>query len=110
MDHEIRAKRHDDPEAFLSLVAHHRDVIVPLANGEPDSLMRAIDASGDRLHNVRIHQMHALRDRAAIRGELPGVRHVAYFLSPITRRAFAAGTCDFTPAHFSDMPSVLRHI
>ena len=110
MDLEIRAKRHENAEVFLDLVARHRDVIVPLANGDPDSLMRAIDASGDRLQGVRIHQMHALRDRASIRGELPGVRHVAYFLSAITRRAFAAGTCDFTPAHFSDLPELLRHI
>jgi len=110
MDHEIGAKRHGDAEGFLELVARHRDVVVPLANGEPDALMRAVDGSGARLRDVRIHQMHALRDRAAIRGELPGVRHVAYFLSPVTRRAYAAGTVDFTPAHFSDLPEVLRHI
>lgn len=85
------------------------DLIVPLANGEPVSLLDAVEAHADRLAGVRIHQMHALHDRPSIRGELGDhVRHVSYFLSHVTRPAFQAGQCDLVPNHFSEVPLLLR--
>jgi acyl-CoA hydrolase len=102
--------RCSDPVALVELLGEHRDVIVPLAIGEPRVLLDAIDAAGPTLDGVRVHQMHALRDRPHLHGAYPGLRHVAYFLSPATRPAFHEGGCDFTPAHFSDMPHVLRHV
>ena len=102
--------RCSDAGAAVALAQTHRDVIVPLANGEPDALLRALDTAGDRLEGVRVHQMHALHDRRYLHGEFPGLRHTAYFLSSITRPAFAEGGVDFTPAHFSEMPHILRHV
>lgn len=107
---EVRSKRFTDREAIVPLVLAHRDVIVPLANGEPDGFLAAIDAIDVPGADVRIHQMHALRPRRVIDGLVPGVRHIAYFLSGVTRPAFAAGTCEFTPAHFSEMPHILRAV
>jgi acyl-CoA hydrolase len=91
-------------------VQAHRDVVVPLAVGEPDGLMAAIDAAGPRLEGVRVHQMHSLHDRPYLHGAYPGLRHVSYFLSHVTRPAFAEGGLDFTPAHFSEMPHILGHV
>jgi acyl-CoA hydrolase len=85
------------------------DVIVPIANGEPVSVLDAIEDAADSLDGVRVHQMHAVHDRAYLHGRWPGkLEHVSYFLSPITRPAFHAGTCDLVPNHFSEVPRLLR--
>jgi acyl-CoA hydrolase len=99
------------PEAVAEQVLDGDDLIVPLANGEPVSLLDAVEAAaaGGRLRDVRVHQMHALHDRPSIRGELAGrVGHVSYFLSHITRPAFLAGQCELVPNHFSEVPLLLR--
>ncbi|MFN0029294.1 MAG: acetyl-CoA hydrolase/transferase family protein [Acidimicrobiales bacterium] len=85
------------------------DVIVPLGNGEPVTVLNAIEAAGDRLASVRIHQMHALHDRASLHGHFgERLRHLSYFLSPVTRPAYHAGTIELVPNHFSDVPALLR--
>src|SRR4051812_3218564 len=97
------------PEDVLDHVPPGADLIVPLANGEPVVLLDALEANAERLEGVRVHQMHALRDRAYIRGEYGDhLRHVSYFLSPATRGAFLAGQCDLVPNHFSEVPALLR--
>ncbi len=84
------------------------DVIVPLANGEPWSLIDALDRHADALHDVRVHQMHALHDHRYLHGHYGlHLRHVSYFLSPVTRPAMQTGGCDLVPAHFSEVPAVL---
>lgn len=97
------------PEAVLEHVCPGGDVIMPIANGEPVAIVDALEANADRLDGVRIHQMHALYDRRYIRGELGDhLRHVSYFLSPITRPAYWKGTIDLVPNNFSEMPIILR--
>jgi acyl-CoA hydrolase len=96
-------------EAVLDHIGGGTDVIVPLANGEPVTVLDAIEAGADRLDGVRVHQMHALHDRPYLHGEFGDrLRHRSYFLSAITRKAFAEGGCDFVPANFSEVPSILR--
>jgi len=102
--------RCSDASAAVSLAQKHGDVIVPLANGEPGSLLDALDAAGDQLSGVRIHQMYALGDHRYLHGDFPGLRYTSYFLSATTRSAFAEGGIDFTPAHFSEMPHILRYV
>lgn len=86
----------DDPGA---------DLVVPIANGEPVRLLDALEARQERLRGVRIHQMHALRDRPYLHGAHRGrLDHVSWFLSPVTRPAFHAGGCRFAPANFSEVP------
>jgi len=84
---------------------------VPLANGEAKTVMDVIDAHGEQLRDVRVHQMHCLYDRPYLHAAYgDNLRHVSYFLSNITRPAHAAGTVEFVPADFSDMPLVIhRH-
>jgi acyl-CoA hydrolase len=110
MDAALAAMKTSDLDAFVALAQRHGDVIVPLANGEPDHLLGALDEAGPHLSDVRIHQMHALRDRAYLHGSHPGLHYTAYFLSEVSRQAYAEGGCDFTPAHFSEMPHILRHV
>jgi acyl-CoA hydrolase len=100
------------PQAVLDYLGPTGDIIVPLANGEPVSLLDAIEAAAerepDRFTAVRVHQMHNLHDRPYLHGAFGDrLRHVSYFLSHVTRPCFAAGTIDLVPANFSEMRHVL---
>jgi acyl-CoA hydrolase len=98
-----------DAEAVLDHIEPGADLIVPLANGEPVALLDAIEAAAGGLDGVRVHQMHALHDRAYLHGAFgTHLRHVSYFLSNITRPAFQAGECELVPNHFSEVPRLLR--
>jgi len=100
------------PQAPDSIVEHLRsdaDVVVPLANGEPVTLLDAIEANADRWSGVRVHQMHALHDRRYLHGDFgDSLKHVSYFLSGVTRPCFAAGTVDLVPNNFSEMHAILK--
>ena len=103
-----------DPAPSAEAVVDHlrpgTDVIVPLANGEPVGLLDAVEDAAATLDAVKVHQMHALHDRPYLHGRHGDrLRHVSYFLSPVTRPAFHEGGLDLVPAHFSEVPAVLRH-
>ena len=94
--------------AVLDHVGAGTDVVVPLAVGEPVTILDAIEAAADGLRGVRVHQMHALHDRPYLHGAFGDrLRHVSYFLSPVTRDCFAAGTVDLVPNHFSEVPDIM---
>jgi acyl-CoA hydrolase len=96
-------------ESVLEHIVPGTDLIIPLGNGEPVSTLDAIEAHADDLRNVRVHQMHCLHDRPYIHGRFGDrLRHVSYFLSSVTRPAYAAGTIDLVPNHFSEMRDILR--
>ncbi|MDQ7993713.1 MAG: acetyl-CoA hydrolase/transferase C-terminal domain-containing protein [Propionicimonas sp.] len=98
------------PDAVLEHVTPGTDLVVPLAAGEPVGLLQAIDRAAESLVDVRVHQMHALVDHPYLDGRYGDrLRHVSYFLSPVTRRHFHDGGLDFVPSHFSEVPLVLRH-
>ena len=95
-------------DALVAELPAGADLVVPIANGEPVRLLDALEARADRLRDVRVHQMHTLRDRAYLHGEYAGrLEHVSWFLSPVTRPAYHAGTCEFAPANFSEVPQFL---
>ena len=97
------------PEAVLDHLQPGTNVVVPLANGEPVTVLDAMDAHADRLQGVRVHQMHALHDRPHLHGSAHGrLDHVSYFLSAVTRPAFHQRTIDLVPCHFSEVPLLLR--
>lgn len=97
------------PDDLLDHVGPGADIIVPLANGDPPSLLNVLEENQASLEGVRVHQMHALAERAYIRGEFGDrLRHVSYFLSPATRQAYWDGGCDLVPSHFSEVPALLQ--
>jgi len=96
-------------EAVLRHVDDGADVIVPLGNGEPVTLLDVLEREHERLDGVAIHQMHALHERGYMHGDVRDhLRHVSYFLSPATRQAYWDGGCDLVPNNFSEMPKLLR--
>ena len=97
------------PDAVLRHLTDGADLIVPLANGEPVSVLDAIEAAAGGFRGLRVHQMHALHDRPYLHGTMrEHLLHVSYFLSPVTRRAFHEGGCELVPNHFSEVPRLLR--
>jgi acyl-CoA hydrolase len=101
-------------EAVLDHFGAGADIIVPIANGEPVTLLDAIEANAETLMGVNVHQMHALHDRPYLHGAYSAadgghrLRHISYFLSHITRKAYREGGCDLVPNHFSEVPAILR--
>ncbi len=92
-------------EALVQQLPVNANLIVPIANGEPVKLLDQLEARSDQMEGVRVHQMHALRDRPYLHGAYRGqLEHVSWFLSHITRPAFEAGGCHFAPANFSEVP------
>ncbi len=86
-------------------------MVVPLANGEPVTLLDALQDHADDLDGVTVHQMHGLHDRPFVHGSHRGrLDYRAYFLSHVTRPAFHEGGCDLVPCHFSEVPVLLREL
>ncbi len=97
------------PDAVADLLSDGADIIVPLANGEPVSVLDAVEAHAREFTGMRVHQMHALHDRPYLHGSLRGhLLHVSYFLSSVTRPAFHARTVELVPNNFSEVPRLLR--
>ena len=91
------------PDVVFHLAALPRRPAGPLALG------RAFTTTMALLEGVRVHQMHAIRDRPYLAGAFgERLRHVSYFLSHVTRPHFAAGTIDLVPNNFSEMRNILR--
>jgi acyl-CoA hydrolase len=96
-------------ESVLDHIEPGADIIMPNANGEPAKLIDTLEEHAEELQGVRIHQMHALRERRYINGEFGDhLRYVCYFLAPASRKAYLAGNCDLVPNHFSEVPDILR--
>ena len=101
------------PDDLVAELTPGTNVVVGMANGEAHALVDALERSvgAGALGDIRVHQMHALRDRGYFDGRYgDDLRHISYFLSHITRRYAAAGTVDVVPAHFSEVPLFLRHL
>jgi acyl-CoA hydrolase len=109
MDSTVLTSKQVSPDAVLAHIEPGADLIMPNANGEPVKVVDALEEHADELSGVRIHQMHALRERRYINGDFGDhLRYVCYFLAPASRKAYLAGHCDLVPNHFSEVPSLLR--
>jgi acyl-CoA hydrolase len=104
----VLAAKRGMAEDVLDHFGEDADLIVGLGNGEPATVLDALEASADRLSGVTVHQMLSLRERRYMHGEFDGLRHVSWFLSPANREAFHGGTCDLVPNNFSDVPHLMN--
>jgi acyl-CoA hydrolase len=96
-------------DAVVEHIGANADIILPIANGEPVTLMDAVEANAEQWSGVRVHQMHAAHDRPYLHGKFgDNLRHISYFLSNVTRPCFAAGTVELVPNNFSEMRAILR--
>ena len=105
----LHASRRLDAGAVVGRIGPDTQLIVPIANGEPVTLLDAVEAGADALDGVSVHQMHALHDRPTLHGAFGDrLRHYSYFLSHITRERFHEGSIDLVPNHFSEVYELMR--
>lgn len=93
---------------ILDVIPDDSDIIIPLANGEPDVILSAIDCNLERFSSLRIHQMLELKDRRYMHGQFPHVKYISYFMGVYARKAFQNGTCELVPNHFHQMTRLLE--
>ncbi|MBV9817201.1 MAG: acetyl-CoA hydrolase/transferase family protein [Solirubrobacterales bacterium] len=105
----IEARRGEAADV-LRFIERGADVVVGAGNTEPVTVIDALEEACSSLHDVRLHQMLALRPRPYIDGERPNLRHVSWFLTPANRAAFHRGACDLVPNSFSDVPRLMRQV
>ena len=74
------------------------DAIVGLCNGEPKTVVDAIEAGAGQITSLRLHQMLPLRDRPYIEGVVAGLRHVSWFLSPHDTRGSSPASTPAPPS------------
>ena len=101
------------PATSAAVVLEHirpeSDLIVQSANGEPVTLLDAIEAAAPRLERVSVHQGLPVHDRPYHAGAFGDrLRHVSYFLTPKLRELFERGTVDLVPNDLSSVPAILR--
>ncbi len=101
------------PAASASAVLEHirpgADLIVEAANGEPITVLDAIEAAAGQLERVSVHQLLAARDRPHHAGAFGDrLRHISYFLTPKLREHFEKGTVELVPNDLSSTPSIMR--
>ncbi|WP_033543859.1 acetyl-CoA hydrolase/transferase family protein [Planococcus sp. CAU13] len=97
-----------NPEELLGLIDKGADIIIPIANGEPVHLLDLLEENAERLEDVKIHQMLALRERNYIKGELAQLKHVSYFLSGATRKVYQQAKMELVPNNFHEVPRMLK--
>lgn len=106
---KLAQNKEKKPEEILSYIHNGDDIILPLGNGEPQVLLDVLEANATALNNVRIHQMHTIKERDYIWGKYKGhLDHVSYFLSHATRKAFLEGKCSLVPNNFHEVPRILE--
>ena len=96
-------------DAVLDHIRPGTDLIVQSDNGEPVTVLDAIEAAAGQLERVTVHQALAVHDRryhAGVFGDR--LHHVSYFLTAKLREHFERGTIDLMPNDLSRMPGILR--
>jgi len=109
----MTSKAPQRPEDVIQHVARGRQLIVPLANGEPTAILDAIEDAAEaedaRVDGSSVHQMHAIHDRPSMsRAFGDRLTHTSYFLSPITRPHFRCGDIELVPGHFSEVYTLMN--
>lgn len=91
---------------------HLRDgdfIIVPTGVGEPPSLLTALSEQRRRFHDIKVGQVLAVRKFAYFDPETAEhVRHVSFFFGAASRAGGIAGSIDFIPSYFSEMPGLIQ--
>ncbi|WP_078391758.1 acetyl-CoA hydrolase/transferase family protein [Shouchella patagoniensis] len=91
----------------LRHIKKESDIVVPIAVGEPRTLIEALPTYTG-LEGNRLYQMLSLWPVITI--EQDRLRIISMFLGSEERKAFREGKLDLLPNHFSDVPALLKEI
>lgn len=96
-------------EDAVGVVRDGETVVVPIAAGEPPGLLRALSQRRKELHDVTVFQLLPMRDAEYLDPDTTEhVRHCSPFLGRPSRQGVAEGWVDHCPAHFSEIPGLIR--
>ncbi|WP_432559487.1 acetyl-CoA hydrolase/transferase family protein [Granulicoccus sp. GXG6511] len=98
-----------DPATAVSHVHDGDTIVVPIGAGEPPTLLEALSARRHELRKVTVFQLLAIRDYDYFDPDtVENIRHATPFVGGASRRAVNEGWADFVPAHFSELPGLIR--
>jgi acyl-CoA hydrolase len=98
-----------EPGEAVRVVRDGETVVVPIAAGEPPALLRALSEQRREFRGVTVFQLLPLAPTAYFDPETTEhVRHSSAFLGPQSRAGVAEGWVDYCPAHFSEIPGLIR--
>ncbi len=107
-DIQYQQKRLSAPDA-IRVVMNGDTVVIPTAAGEPPALLTALSDARRDFRGVQVAQILPVRKYGYFDPETTEhVRHTAYFFSGISRAGGQEGWTDYIPAHFSELPDLLR--
>lgn len=93
-------------------VAHVRDgdtIVVPVGGGEPPTLLTALSARRHELRKVTVFQLLGIKAYDYFNADTAeNIRHATPFAGGSSRKAVNEGWADFVPAHFSEVPGLIR--
>ncbi len=108
IERDYAAKKMSAADA-VAVVKDGDFIIVPTGVGEPPALLTALSEQRQRLHDVKVAQILAIRKFGYIDPEtVDHVRHVALFYGAATRAGGQAGWIDFIPNYFSEIPALIK--
>lgn len=103
-----RERKREASEAVW-LVQDGDTIVVPIAAGEPPALLRALSEQRREFRDVTVFQMLPLHQPDYFDPETTEhVRHSSPFLGAPNRSGVHDGWIDVVPAHFSEVPRLIR--
>jgi acyl-CoA hydrolase len=92
-------------EAAVRFIEPGEAIVTPITPGEPPALLNAL-TSNDRLYGNSLYRM--LPGYPVLNVDQEKIKQISIFISGYDRKAFAEGTTDLLPNHFSDIPSLIK--
>jgi hypothetical protein len=75
----VLAAKRGAPEDVFHQFGEGADLVVGLGNGEPVTVIDALEEGGERLSGVTIYQMFPRHERRYMHGDIEGLRHVSWY-------------------------------
>src|SRR5664279_1417943 len=102
-------ERRQEPADAVRAVRDGDTIVVPIGVGEPPALLRALSERRRDLRGVTVFQLLPLVKAGYFDPETTEhVRHSSAFLGGPSRPAVNEGWADYCPAHFSEIPELIR--
>jgi len=102
-------QRRTEPDEAVKLIRDDDAVVAAIAAAEPAYLLEALSRRGPDLRGVSVVQLLPTSAQAYLDpATTEQIRHNSLFLGGPSRAGAQAGWVDWTPNHFSEIPSLIR--
>jgi len=93
----------------VRLVKNGDTIVVPTGAAEPPRLLTALSEQRRDFRDVKVAQILPIKKYGYVDCETAAnVQHVAYFFGPASRPGGQEGWCDYLPAYFSELPTLIK--